>query len=348
MKAILIGNRERFEKFYPHTAFADIVEKVYLSMEEAMQGIPAEARDAQFLAADAIARVPADLMAQLPDLKIIHSEGVAYNGIDCAAAAERGIYVCNNRGVNADAVAEQTILLMLGLLRSVTAGDAAVRAGQQIQRKEYMMVNGITELGECRVGLIGFGDIAKAVAKRLISFGCDVFYNATHRKDAVLEAKYGVKWMEREEMLKSCDIISIHVPVTPNTAGMVNEAFLKTMRPNALLINTARGEIVDNAALKKALMEGWIAGAGLDTVAPEPVAAAHPLLHLLPDMVDNDNSRKATRAATHMDDANKKILFSPHIGGVTTGVFRKGHRNIWRAFEQVSKGERPVNIVNGL
>jgi len=84
--------------------------------------------------------------------------------------------------VNADAVAEQTILLMLGLLRSVTAGDAAVRAGQQIQRKEYMMVNGITELGECRVGLIGFGDIAKAVAKRLISFGCDVFYNATHAR----------------------------------------------------------------------------------------------------------------------------------------------------------------------
>lgn len=351
MKAILIGNRERFEKFYPHTAFADTVEKFYLSMEEVTQGIPAEARDAQFLAADAIARVPADLMALLPDLKIIHSEGVAYNGIDCAAAAERGIYVCNNRGVNADAVAEQTILLMLGLLRSVTAGDAAVRAGQQIQRKEYMMVNGITELGECRIGLIGFGDIAKAVAKRLVPFGCEVFYNASHRKNEELEAEYGVKWMEREEMLKSCDIISIHVPVTPDTTGMVNETFLKTMRPNALLINTARGEIVDNAALKKALMEGWIAGIGLDTVAPEPVAADHPLLHLLPDepdMVDNDNSRKATRAATHMDDVDKKILFSPHIGGVTTGVFRKGHRNIWHAFEQVSKGERPANIVNGL
>ncbi|MCD8015636.1 MAG: NAD(P)-binding domain-containing protein [Lachnospiraceae bacterium] len=324
MKAILIGNRERFEKFYPDTDFANSVEKIYLTMEQAACGIPRDASDAEFLAADAIAQVPEGMMKQLPALKIIHSEGVAYNGIDCAAAAKRGIYVCNNRGVNADAVAEQTILLMLGLLRDVTAGDAAVRAGQQIQLKESMMVNGITELGECRIGLIGFGDIAKAVAERLAPFGCEIFYQASHRKDSETEKRYGVSWMERDEMLRTCDIISIHVPVTPDTIHLVNEEFLKKMRPTALLINTARGEIVDNAALKKALTEGWIAGAGLDTVAPEPVPASHPLLDIA------------------------GILFSPHIGGVTTGVFRKGHRNIWAAFEQVSKGERPANIVNGL
>ncbi|MCD7746698.1 MAG: hydroxyacid dehydrogenase [Lachnospiraceae bacterium] len=324
MKAILIGNRERFEKFYPDTDFANSVEKVYMTMEQVQCGIPQNALDAEFLAADAIAQVPERLMNQLPALKIIHSEGVGYNGIDCAAAAKRGIYVCNNRGVNADAVAEQTILLMLGLLRSVVAGDTAVRAGQQIRRKESMMVNGITELGECRIGLIGFGDIAKAVAARLSSFGCELFYHASHRKDPETERRCGVSWLERDEMLRTCDIISIHVPVTPDTVNMVNETFLKMMRPTALLINTARGEIVDNQALKKALTEGWIAGAGLDTIAPEPVPADHPLL-----------------------DA-PGILFSPHIGGVTTGVFRKGHRSIWTAFEQVSKGARPVNIVNGL
>ncbi len=324
MKAILIGNRERFEKFYPNTDFANSVEKIYLTMEEAACGIPQDASDAEFLAADAIAQVPEGMMEQLPALKIIHSEGVAYNGIDCAAAAKRGIYVCNNRGVNADAVAEQTILLMLGLLRDVTAGDAAVRAGLQIQRKESMMVNGITELGECQIGLIGFGDIAKAVAKRLSPFGCKIFYQASHRKDSETEKRYGVSWMERDEMLRTCDIISIHVPVTPETIHLVNEDFLRKMRPPALIINTARGEIVDNAALEKALTEGWIAGAGLDTVAPEPVPADHPLLDV------------------------PGILFSPHIGGVTTSVFRKGHRNIWAAFEQVSKGERPANIVNGL
>lgn len=333
MKAILIGNRERFEKFYPNTEFANSVEKIYFTMEEvnqALTGLPGEKiQDALFLAADAIAKVPESLIAQLPDLRIIHSEGVAYNGIDCEAAAKRGIYVCNNRGVNADAVAEQTILLMLGLLRNVTAGDRAVRAGEQIQRKESMMVNGITELGECRVGLIGFGDIAKAVAKRLEPFGCEVFYNAAHRKSVEDEEKYHVNWMERQEMIAACDIISIHVPVTPDTVGMVDEAFLRAMRPNALLINTARGEMVDNEALGRALNEGWIAGAGLDTVAPEPVAADHPLLGL-------------------SAEAESRLLFSPHIGGVTTGVFRKGHRNIWTAFERVSRGERPANVVNGL
>ncbi len=345
MKAILIGNRERFEKFCPDTEFVNAVEKIYLTMEEVKQALSElsgenplmnvaqrqlmEARDAQFLAADAIAKVPESLIARLPDLKIIHSEGVAYNGIACEAAAKRGIYVCNNRGVNADAVAEQAILLMLGLLRGVTAGDRAVRAGEQIRRKESMMVSGITELGECRVGLIGFGDIAKAVAKRLEPFGCEVFYNATHRKTAEDEAKYHVNWMERQEMISACDIISIHVPVTPDTTGMVNETFLRAMRPNALLINTARGEMVDNEALGRALTEGWIAGAGLDTVAPEPVRADHPLLQL-------------------SAEAEGRLLFSPHIGGVTTGVFRKGHRSIWTAFERVSRGERPANIVNGL
>lgn len=349
MKAILIGNRERFEKFCPDTPFANAVEKVYLSLEQAraagklpaeacseetlpleiltVRDLLAEARGAEFLAADAIAQVPESLIAQLPSLKIIHSEGVAYNGIDCAAAAKRNINVCNNRGVNADAVAEQTILLMLGLLRSVTAGDAAVRAGKQIQRKESMMVNGIRELGECRVGLIGFGDIAKATARRLAPFGCEIYYHASHRKTPDLEAEYGAAWLETEELLRTCDIISLHIPVTPETTGMVNEEFLKKMRRDAYLINTSRGEIVENAALCKALTEGWIAGAGLDTVAPEPVAADHPLLHLPAEAAD-------------------RILFSPHIGGVTTGVFRKAHRNIWSAFEQVSRGERPVNVVN--
>ncbi|MCC8045762.1 MAG: 2-hydroxyacid dehydrogenase [Clostridiales bacterium] len=386
MKAILIGNRERFEKFYPNTPFANTVEKVYLTLEQARavgeqsaearsvearsveaqsaeaqsaeaqsaekQGtdtgtlqsetrtaenipsetrtagnLPTDARDAEFLAADAIAQVPESLIAQVPSLKIIHSEGVAYNGIDCAAAAKRNIYVCNNRGVNADAVAEQTILLMLGLLRSVTAGDAAVRAGGQIQRKESMMVNGIRELGECRVGLIGFGDIAKATARRLTAFGCEIYYHASHRKTPDLEAEYGVTWLETEELLNTCDIISLHIPVTPETTGMVNEGFLKKMKHDAYLINTSRGEIVENAALCKALTEGWIAGAGLDTIAPEPVTADHPLLHLPAEVED-------------------RLLFSPHIGGVTTGVFRKAHRNIWTAFEQVSKGERPANVVN--
>ena len=130
-------------------------------------------------------------------------------------------------------------------------------------------------------------------------------------------------------MKKECDIISIHVPVTPETTGMGDREFLRGMKKAALLINTARGEIVDNEALKEALTEGWIAGAGLDTVSPEPVPADHVLLHL-------------------PEEAARRIVFSPHIAGVTRSTFRRGHANIWTAFETVAAGGRPANVVNGI
>ena len=329
MKTLIIGDRKRYEKFYPATAFADAAEKVYVPMATPVGSYPAEALDADFLAADAVAKVPAALIERMPNLKIIHSEGVGYNGIDVAAAAERGIFVCNNQGINATAVAEQTVLLMLGLLRTVLAGHEAVMRGEQIRRKEALMLQGITELGDCRVGLLGFGDIAKETARVLHAFGAEVFYHATRRKSAELEAQYHARWMELDEMKKTCRIISVHVPVTPDTTGMIDEPFLRGMQSDAYLINTARGEIVDNDALVRALNEGWIAGAGLDTIAPEPVSVDHPLLHL-------------------SGEAQGRLLLSPHMGGITTSTFRRGHRNIWAAFEAVSRGERPAHIVNGI
>lgn len=326
MKALIIGNQKRYEKFYPATPFADSVEKIYVSMETPFSQYPKEAFDADFLAADAIAKVPAELIYKMKNLKVIHSEGVGYNGIDCQAAAEHGVYVCNNRGINANAVAEQTVLLILGLFRQVIDGQKAVLEGRQIKKKEQMMIDGIMEIGDCSIGLIGFGDIGKAVARFLAPWGCKIFYHATKRKREEVEQEYHVTWMELPEMLKTCNIISLHVPVTTETAGMVDEKFLSSMRKDACLINTARGEIVDNEALIKALTEGWIAGAGLDTVAPEPVEADHPLLHL-------------------PEEVQKKILFSPHIGGVTTGTFVRAHRNIWNAFLKISMGEIPDNVV---
>lgn len=326
MKALLIGNRERFEKFDPHTAFSDVVDKVYVDMALLPDGLLDEALDADFIAADAIASVTGDVISRMPRLRLIHSEGVGYNGIDVETARKRGVLVCNNKGVNADAVAEQAILLMLGLLRGVTAGDAAVREGRQIDQKERMMLVGFRELGECRVGLIGFGDIAKATAKRLSVFGCEVFYWNRHPMRPDEEARYHVRYLPLNELRSSCDIVSLHVPVMPETAGMVDEPFLRGMKCDALLINTARGELVDNDALCSALREGWIGGAGLDTIAPEPVPSDHPLLHL-------------------PDEAWNRLLFSPHIGGVASGVFRRAHRNIWRAFEAAANGETPPNVV---
>lgn len=327
MKALVIGNRARFEKFMPDTEFIRSLEKIYVGLDVPVGEYPREALEAEFLAADAVARVPGELIRRMPNLKLIHSEGVGYNGFDVAAASELGIPVCNNKGINASAVAEQTVLLMLGLLRTVVPGDEAVRRGQQIQMKERRMLEGIRELSECRIGLVGFGDIGKALAGILRSFGCEVHYYTKTRKKPEVEQEYHASWLPLEELIRTCDMVSIHVPANRETEGMVNEKFLKSMKPDAYLINTARGEIVDNDALRKALIEGWIAGAGLDTLAPEPVLSDNPMVNLPEEVKD-------------------RVLYSPHLGGITTGTFRRAHRNIWTAFETVAGGGIPENRVS--
>lgn len=184
---------------------------------------------------------------------MIHSEGVAFNGIDIGAARERGVFVCNSKGCNAGAVAEQAVMLMLELLRQGLTGDAAVREGMQMEVKEYSMVHGITELSECAVGLIGFGDIAKATALRLHAFGCPLCYYASHRRDPE-EARYHVSYLPLEELAEKSDIVSFYTAVTGETRGMVDRDFLARMEPTAHAVNTARGEIVDNGAMRETIL----------------------------------------------------------------------------------------------
>ena len=283
-------------------------------------------KDADVLVCDAVAEVSAHLIENMPNLKLIQSEGVAYNLISIETAKKRGIYVCNNKGINAAAVAEQAVLLMLSLLRNAVVSDRMVRTGLQIETKEKMMVEGILELSDCRVGLVGFGDIAKAAAGFLGAFGCETCYHSRTRADGETEKKLGVFYLDLETLIKTCDIISLHVPVTQQTINMVDREFLNKMKKTAFIINTARGEIVDNEALAEALMEGKIAGAGLDTVYPEPTKTDNILLNLPPACMD-------------------KLVLSPHIGGVTTSTFRRGHINIWKNIEAIEKSERPINIV---
>lgn len=328
MKLFVIGDRERAEKYRPKSSFTETVEVVVCPRESSEEELLAAGADADFLLADAISPVRRSLIARMPKLKLIHSEGVAYNAIDLEAASERGIYVCNCRGVNAGAVAEQTVLLMLGLLRNVVPGDRAVREGRQIEVKERGMVEGIRELSDCQVGLIGFGAIGKATARLLAAFGCRISYYSRHRAEPETEREYGVVWMEQADLLTSSDIVSLHVPVTPKTKGMVDRAFLGRMKKDAYLINTSRGELMDHEDLRSALMSGTIAGAGLDTLYPEPVTADNVIASL-------------------QQDCPGRVLLSPHIGGITTGTFTRAHRMVWENIERVAAGERPERIVNG-
>lgn len=327
MKVLMIGDATRIEKFIPHTPFSDSTEQVIVPLGCEDADIIAAGEDAAALVADAIAPVSARLIEGIPSLKLIHSEGVAFSAIDIEAARAAHVPVCNCKGMNAVAVAEQTLLLILGLTRDVVAGDAAVREGTQIKAKHRLMVEGIHELCGAKVGLIGLGDIGRETAKRLVAFGADVSYYQRTRLPIEEERALDVRHLPLGELLAESEIVSLHLPVTAQTAGMVNAAFLAKMRADAYLVNTSRGELVENEALARALVEGRIAGAGLDTIAPEPVTADNPLVALL-------------------EDIPARVLYSPHIGGVTTNSFHRGYDIIWGNIERIAHGEEPVNIVN--
>lgn len=327
MKLLAIGSKARIEKYRPDLPITHDVETIVVERGASDDEILKVAADADFIMADAISPVSARLIESMPNLKLVHSEGVAYNAIDLDAARARGVFVCNNAGANAVGVAEQTVLLMLACLRDAINADAAVRAGRQIQTKERMMLEGIRELGDCCVGFVGFGAIAQETARHLAGWGCRMLYNKRHALPEDSERALNVRFASVEEIASTCDIVSLHVPVTDQTRGMVDAAFLARMKPDAILVNTARGEIVDTAALAAALEAGAIGAAGLDTVAPEPVLPDNPLLNL-------------------SDQAARRVVLSPHIGGTTAGLFRRAHRTIWENIARVAAGEKPVNVVS--
>ena len=327
-KLLVIGSEGRLARYTADSSLLQRYDISYAPVGSEDDEILKICRDADYILVDAIAGVSARLIESMPSLKLIHSEGVGYQGVDTEAAAARGIYVCNCKGMNAAAVAEQAVLLMLGLLRDVCGGDASVKAGGQIETKErYMMEGSLRELGECTVGLLGFGDIGRATAKLLQAFGSRVVYSKPRRLTEEEERMYGVTFMERDELLAACDIVSLHLPATEETMYMADEEFLKAMKPGSYLVNTSRGQLVDNVALVKAIADGHLAGAGLDTIDGEPVQPDNTLL----------------TAPEHVRD---RLLLSCHIGGITGASFRRGYAAVWSNIEKVSRGETPDNIVN--
>ena len=327
MRLLVIGNDDRFEKFLPELEVVGKVQCTGVPRGTPDDEIIAAASDAEIILADAIQPVSEKLISALPNLKLIHSEGVAYNAIDLDAARRRGVVVCNCKGANAEPVAEQAVLLMLACLRDVVNGDAAVRDGRQIQTKERLMVEGIRELSECKVGFVGAGDTAQATMMRLANWGCEMAYFKRSRLSLEKEETLGAHFEPLDELLASSDIISLHVPVTDDTINMVNDAFLAAMKPGSILINTARGEIVDSRALGDALVSGHLSAAGLDTLYPEPVTVDNILLNL-------------------PGDASKRVVFSPHVAGITTGTFHRIHQIVWGNIARVMAGEQPINIVS--
>jgi phosphoglycerate dehydrogenase-like enzyme len=218
--------------------------------------------------------VTAKVMDAAPKLQLIQKIGVGVNTIDLEYAGLRGIRVCNMPGTNSRAVAEATLMLMLTTLRRARSLDAATRAGDG-WRMDPALFDQVGEVGGRTVGLVGYGAVPAMLAPVLHALGARVLYTATKPKaDAVAE------WRELPELLAESDIVSLHVPLAAETERLIDGAALLSMKPGALLINTARGGLVDQRALIAALRSGRLLGAGLDVYDQEPVPADCPLLEM--------------------------------------------------------------------
>ena len=205
-------------------------------------------------------------------LKVISRYGVGVDNVDLNAARARGIVVTNTPGANTVSVAELAIGLMLALIRRIPTAVESTRRG------DWPRLSGVTLEGKT-IGLLGFGAIGRQVAVRLAGFQCRVLAHDP-AADEAFAAQHDVTLVPRDTLLAESDLLSLHLPLLPETRALVDGAFLERLKPGAYLINTARGEIVDEAALLAALRGGRLAGAALDAFSEEPPSATHPLLAL--------------------------------------------------------------------
>ena len=232
-----------------------------------------EIADAQVLL-HVLKPVTAAMMDMGPRLGLIQKIGVGVNTIDLGAAKARGIAVCNMPGTNSQAVAEMALTLMLSVLRRVAVFDPQTRAGNG-WTPDAAVLDQVGEIGGRVVGFVGFGASASRLAPVLEALGASIIYTARSAKTGREE-----QFRSLDGLLAETDILTLHAPLTPETRGMIGAAALARMKPGAIIVNTARGDLIDEAALVAALRSGHLSGAGLDVFSQEPVNPANPLLTL--------------------------------------------------------------------
>ncbi len=242
-------------------------------------------------------------------LKVISRYGVGVDNVDLDAAREKGIVVTNTPGANSVSVAELAVGLILALARQIPEAAKAVRLGT------WPRMNGIS-LEAKTIGVLGLGTIGKQLVRRLAGFDCRLMAYDPYPDEAFAAAN-GIALRPLDEVVAESDIVSLHLPLLPETRGLVNAQFLAKMKKGAILVNTSRGEIVDEAALRHALQTGHLSGAGLDAFAVEPPEMSNPLLQL------------------------PQVIATPHLGAQTDGATSNMGWFAMRDCLAVLRGEEP-------
>jgi len=264
--------------------------------------------------------IDAEVINAGENLKVISQVAVGYDNIDVEAATRRGICVTNTPGVLTETTADLTWALLMAVARRVVEADKYVRRGGWKVPWGLMMMLGSDVYGKT-IGVVGLGGIGLAVAQRAKGFDMRILYHSRTRK-LDLEKELGVKYVDFETLLKESDFVTLHVPLTPETHHMIGEEELKLMRNTAYVINTSRGPVVDEAALYRALKEGWIKGASLDVHEKEPTDPDNPLLKL-------DN-----------------VVVTPHIGSASVETRTRMAVMAAENLVSVLDGKIPPNLVN--
>jgi lactate dehydrogenase-like 2-hydroxyacid dehydrogenase len=262
------------------------------------------------------------ILAQCPDLEVISNIAVGYNNIDLAACTRRGIRVTNTPGVLDDTTADLTWSLLMAAARRIAEGDAHVRAG------DWKIAFGVQyflgqDIHHATLGIIGMGRIGQAVAKRALGFDMRVIYNNRSRLPAADERRLEAAWVEREQLLRESDFVVVMAPYSAATHHLIDAAAIAKMKPTAILVNSARGGVVDDAALVEALRSKRIAGAGLDVFEGEP--KLHPGFLAL-----------------------RNVVMTPHIGSASRATRIVMCNTAAANMAAVLEGREPPNPVNAL
>lgn len=264
-------------------------------------------------------RLTAEVLAQAPRLRAVSNVGVGYDNLDLAACTARRIPVANTVGVVEEATADLAFTLLVAAARRVVEADRYVREGRW-QQWEWRLLWGAEVHGKT-LGLYGFGHIGQAMARRGRGFAMRILYHARRPVSEAVERELAAQYVERDALLAQSDFVSLHVPLTPETVHLIGARELALMKPSAFLINTARGTVVDEAALVAALEKRQIAGAALDVFEHEP--RVHPRLVALPN-----------------------VVLAPHIGSGTDETRQAMARFAAQNLLDLLDGRRPTTLLN--
>ena len=304
-----------------HAAGLDCLSRAGLRLRHAAATDPASlAREAENCVAVITrnAGFPASAIAAASRLRVIGVHGTGVDPVAVPEATAAGIAVVNTPGANARSVAEHAIGLMFALAKSLPAADRATRAGNFNFKYEARLI----ELHGRTLGLIGFGHVGQATARLAVGLGMRVLAYGPSRSDAEFAAAPATRADSIAAVLEQADVVSLHLPLTGRTRGIIGTDELARMKPDAFLINTSRGGLIDEPALVAALEAGTIAGAGLDVFASETMPADHPLLR------------------------QQRAILTPHVAGSTEACLARTAEAVANQIVDVLAGRRPASLVN--